>query len=166
MTCSYEHEVVTVPVSGLELWQFFLLKILAFDFGVIIETMQTRNSNQRKIILEIMKDNYSHPTADEIFEEARKVDAHISRGTVYRNLGILSEQGEILKVSVPDGSDHYDSTLTNHYHFCCSKCEKMFDIPESVTIETEKVASTMAKEGFSVYSHSLIFNGICPECRE
>ncbi len=63
--------------------------------------MQTRNSNQRKIIMEIMKDNYTHPTADEIYEQARLVDVHISRGTVYRNLGLLSETGEILKISVP-----------------------------------------------------------------
>ena len=60
--------------------------------------MQVRNTVQRKIILDIMKDNFSHPTAEEIYETARSIDGHISRGTVYRNLGFLSDTGEILKI--------------------------------------------------------------------
>lgn len=128
--------------------------------------MQTRNSNQRKIIMEIMKDNYTHPTADEIYEQARLVDDHISRGTVYRNLGLLSETGEILKISVPNGSDHYDSRLHEHYHFCCQNCGKMFDVPGNISVETKKVSAQMAKDGFKVSAHNLIFTGLCPECNK
>lgn len=128
--------------------------------------MQVRNSNQRKIILEIMKDNFTHPTADEIYEKARTIDAHISRGTVYRNLGFLSETGEILKISVPNGSDHYDSRLNEHYHFCCSNCGKMYDVPGTINVETEMVSTEMAKDGFSVNAHNLIFTGLCPKCNK
>lgn len=128
--------------------------------------MQVRNTNQRKIILDIMKDNFTHPTADEIYEKARAIDSHISRGTVYRNLGFLSETGEILKICVPNGSDHYDSQLHEHYHFCCNKCGKMYDIPETISVETKKVSDQMAKKGFNVNAHSLIFTGLCPECNK
>lgn len=128
--------------------------------------MQVRNTNQRKIILDIMKNNYTHPTADEIYEKARAIDAHISRGTVYRNLGFLSETGEIKKICVTTGSDHYDSNLNEHYHFHCCNCRKMFDIPQNVLVETSKVSEQMAKEGFHVNSHSLIFSGLCPNCNK
>lgn len=130
------------------------------------KNMQTRNSNQRKIIVEIMKDNYTHPTADEIYEQARAIDNHISRGTVYRNLGLLAEAGEILKISVPNGSDHYDSSLHNHYHFCCKSCGKMYDIPGDIKIETKKVSDAMARDGFCVSAHNLIFTGLCPDCNQ
>jgi Fe2+ or Zn2+ uptake regulation protein len=113
-----------------------------------------------------MKDNLTHPTADEIYEQARKIDAHISRGTVYRNLGNLSAQGEILKISVPNGCDHYDSQLHEHFHFCCSKCGKMYDVPQAITVESEKVSSAMSKDGFKVNSYNLIFSGLCPECND
>jgi len=126
--------------------------------------MQVRNTNQRKIILDIMKDNFTHPTADEIYEKARAIDNHISRGTVYRNLGFLSESGEILKICVPNGPDHYDSRLHEHYHFCCSKCGKMYDVPGNISVETQKVSDEMSKEGFSVNAHNLIFTGLCPDC--
>jgi len=128
--------------------------------------MQVRNTTQRKIILDIMKDNFLHPTADEIYEQARKIDEHISRGTVYRNLGFLAETGEILKICVPNGSDHYDSRLHEHYHFCCNKCGKMYDIPEAVNIETQKISDLMAKDGFNVKAHNLIFSGLCPKCNK
>lgn len=128
--------------------------------------MQVRNSNQRKIILEIMKDNYTHPTADEIYEKARAIDSHISRGTVYRNLGFLSETGEILKISVPNGSDHYDCRLNEHYHFCCRNCGKMYDVPGTINLDTKLVSDEMAKDGFAVNAHNLIFTGLCPDCNK
>ena len=126
--------------------------------------MQVRNTNQRKIIRQIMKDNFTHPTADEIFEQARSIDSHISRGTVYRNLDFLSETGEILKISVPNGSNHYDSTLQEHYHFCCNKCKKLYDIPAGLALETDSVSEQMSKEGFEVKAHNFIFLGLCPSC--
>lgn len=126
--------------------------------------MLVRNTNQRKIILEIMKDNFSHPTADEIFEKARTIDEHISKGTVYRNLTLLSESGKILKICVPNGSDHYDSTLKEHYHFCCVNCGKMIDVPEPVSLKTKNVYSLMEKNGFYIKSHNLLFMGLCPNC--
>lgn len=126
--------------------------------------MQTRNTNQRKLIMDIMNNNYSHPTADEIYEKARAADPHISRGTVYRNLAILSESGSIAKITVPEGADHYDCTTSLHYHFCCSKCGKMFDAPDGVKVETEAAAKEMEKQGFAVNGHNLIFFGLCSVC--
>lgn len=111
-----------------------------------------------------MKDNCTHPTADEIYERAREINPHISRGTVYRNLALLSKTGEILKIRVPDGSDHYDSSLHEHYHFCCKSCGKMHDVPGEIKIQAKKVSDEMAKDGFTVDSHSLIFTGLCPSC--
>ncbi|MCR4789938.1 MAG: transcriptional repressor [Treponemataceae bacterium] len=128
--------------------------------------MQVRNTNQRKLILDLMTDNYSHPTADEIYEAARKLDPHISRGTVYRNLNFLAESGSILKISVPDGADHFDSTLKPHYHFHCEKCGRMYDVPQSIKLEMSNAIQEMQENGFSVQDHNLIFTGLCPDCRK
>lgn len=116
--------------------------------------------------MEIMKENYSHPTADEIYEKARAENPHISRGTVYRNLGFLVETGELLKICVPNGSDHYDCSLHEHYHFCCSVCGKMYDVPGNINVETKLVSELMAKDGFNVNNHNLIFTGLCPSCNK
>lgn len=128
--------------------------------------MQERNSNQRNLILEIMTNNYSHPTADQIYEAAREKNPHISRGTVYRNLALLAEKGSVLKVNVPDGPDHYDSTLKQHYHFCCTSCYKMVDTPEQMVIELDGAVEQMTAKGFLIREHNLIFTGLCPECNK
>ncbi len=128
--------------------------------------MQSRNTNQRKLILGLMTENYSHPTADEIYELARKEDSHISRGTVYRNLNFLADNGYILKINVPDGADHFDSTIKEHYHFHCLKCGRMYDVPESVSVEMEEATKEMEQKGFLVEGHNLLFTGTCPSCKK
>ena len=126
--------------------------------------MQVRNTAQRKIILDLMKDNLSHPTAEEIYEAARSIDGHISRGTVYRNLGFLSDTGEILKIRVHNGSDHYDCSLHQHHQFCCDGCSRLFDVPDSVKVKASKISGLLSREGFTLNSHNLIFTGLCPDC--
>ena len=69
--------------------------------------MQYRNTRQRKIVLEAVQEHHDHPSADQIYLEIRAKDPRISRGTVYRNLNILSEEGQITHVKVP-GADRYD----------------------------------------------------------
>lgn len=126
----------------------------------------SRNTPQRNLVLKLMENNFSHPTADEIYEKARKADPHISRGTVYRNLNLLAEAGFIAKIMVPSGADHFDSTLSLHYHFHCDKCDKLYDVPSDCCPKLDAAIQKMKNQGFSVESHSLIFNGICPECAE
>ena len=106
--------------------------------------------------------------ADEIYEKAHAVDEHISRGTVYRNLGFLAESGEILKISVPNQADHYDSTLREHYHFCCSNCGKMCDVPEVIKIEASdakiKQQETIYQSGYG--SETDVLNAKIERCNQ
>ncbi|MCR4822351.1 MAG: transcriptional repressor [Treponema sp.] len=126
--------------------------------------MQNRNSAQRTLILNIMNGNKNHPTADEIYDAARKADPHISRGTVYRNLNLLVEKGELLRIPLPDGADHFDSTLVEHYHFHCRKCGRVLDVPEFCPSEVLSAEKKMLGLGFKSLTHSIVFEGVCPDC--
>ena len=61
---------------------------------------QQRKSRQRQQILDAVQTRCDHPTADQIYLDVRAKDERISRGTVYRNLGVLSEDGQITNVKV------------------------------------------------------------------
>lgn len=126
--------------------------------------MQNRNSAQRSLILDIMAGNKTHPTADEIYEEARKKDPHISRGTVYRNLNFLVDSKNILRISVPNGADHFDSTLEEHYHFYCENCGKVTDVPDLDISKIKETESALSQQGYSQIKHKIVFEGLCPEC--
>ena len=57
--------------------------------------MARRNTIQRALVLEAVKTLHCHATADEVYEEIIKEHPTISKATVYRNLNLLSEMGEI-----------------------------------------------------------------------
>ncbi len=121
-----------------------------------------RNTCQRQLLRTLVQDNVTHPTAEEIYEAARKVMPEISRGTVYRNLGVLAENGEILHLKVPFGPDHYDSTLKGHYHFLCRCCHKMQDV--SLPYLSHLQEDLPELPGCRVEEHQLLLYGVCQNC--
>ena len=124
---------------------------------------QQRNSRQRQMVLNAVLKRYDHPTADQIYLDVRAQDEKISRGTVYRNLGLLSQDGNITNVKVPS-ADRYDSRLDRHYHLFCTNCEKVFDVPMNYHAEYD--AEIAKKTGFQINRHRMVFEGLCPKCRE
>lgn len=121
-----------------------------------------RNSKQRDLVLEAVKSRCDHPTADQIYIDVRKKDEKISRGTVYRNLGILSENEEITNVKVP-AADRYDMRLDRHYHIYCTGCGRVFDAP--IPYHTEYDNQIEEESGFKIERHRMIFEGLCPDCK-
>ena len=69
-----------------------------------------------------------HPTADTVYTNIREIYPNISLGTVYRNLTLLADMGEILRINVGDGTVHFDPDTSVHYHFICKGCGCVQDI--------------------------------------
>lgn len=90
--------------------------------------VQRRNTKQRKLVLDAVRQSYNHPTADEIYNAVREQDDKISRGTVYRNLNLLADAGEILSIKTPGGS-RFDRTIEPHAHIICTSCSRVIDVP-------------------------------------
>ena len=66
-----------------------------------------KRTQQREAIMSFLKTRKDHPTADVIYQNIRKEHPNISLGTVYRNLSILAERGDILKLTYDDKFDHH-----------------------------------------------------------
>ena len=86
-------------------------------------------SRQRAEVLDQIREHKDHPTADTIFAELRTKDPSISLATVYRNLKLLSELGEIRRLTFVSGADRFDPTVQTHYHFVCERCGRVYDVP-------------------------------------
>lgn len=122
-------------------------------------------SRQRELVLDILKKSYSHPTAEEVFIEARKVDGNISLGTVYRNLEILCLDGIVEKISTPASKDRYDFKKSKHSHAICEKCGKITDI--EVNLDINKLKKDIENRySFSVTQDEIRIIGICKECNK
>jgi len=121
-----------------------------------------RTTRQRMIILEELKKHNDHPSADEIYERVRKRLPRISLGTVYRNLEVLSELGEIQKLELSGSLKRYDGIPGKHYHIRCVQCNRVDDAPIAPLnrIENELYNTTV----YEIIGHNLEFTGLCPDC--
>ena len=126
--------------------------------------MERRNTIQKALILRAVCELKRHLTADEVYEFVKRDHPSIGKGTVYRNLAILTEEGAIRKVEVPDGSDRFDFTLKNHYHVRCVKCGEVFDVDmDAIEDLRQRIKAT---HGFEFTGYDIIFKGFCPECNK
>ena len=121
-----------------------------------------RNTYQKNLIRETVLNLKTHPSADEIFEIVRESCPTISRATVYRVLNDLAEKGEVYRVRVANGSDRYDSTLCDHCHVKCNDCGKVSDVDVPGIEEIEDHVEN--SQGYLITGHSILFEGVCPEC--
>jgi Fur family peroxide stress response transcriptional regulator len=123
-----------------------------------------RATRQREAILHVLQGTDTHPTADWIYDEVRKVIPNVSKGTVYRNLKVLREMGEISELDLSGTVSRYEGRKENHYHFRCSRCGRVFDLDEPVDRELD--ARVARSTGFKVACHQLEFRGLCRECQQ
>lgn len=94
-----------------------------------MRTAQSRMTRQRKVILEELGKVYTHPTADEIYAMVKEKLPNISLGTVYRNLDLLAENNQVLKLETAGNIRRYDANMAPHSHIRCVSCGKVFDVP-------------------------------------
>ena len=125
--------------------------------------LQHKTSRQRDLILRIVRSTKSHPTADWIYNEARKEISNISLGTVYRNLGQLVHEGKIQELILKKGTNRYDGDLRDHYHVNCISCGKIEDVPHILPLTESNEVEVLT--GYQIIHHHLSFCGLCPDCR-
>lgn len=123
-----------------------------------------RNSKQKEIILRALDEHKVHPTADELYKYIHRECAEIGVATVYRNLNKLAEQGVIRRITGLDGSSHFDSCTEPHYHFICSCCGKIYDIPGD--IGADLIAKAEEFTDCKINSMEMTFRGLCRQCEE
>lgn len=124
--------------------------------------MNLKHSKQRDSIMEFLQGRKDHPTADTVYMNVRKSFPNISLGTVYRNLTLLADIGEIARIRVGDGVDHFDADTSPHYHFICKECGRVIDFYDAdMETLTEK-----ANENFNgrIEGHVTYFYGRCGQC--
>lgn len=121
-----------------------------------------RNTIQKDLVRNAVYELKKHVTADEVYEFVKKDHPTIGKGTVYRNLGILVEKGDIIKVEVPNGPNYFDLRLKKHYHVRCIECGEIYDVDmdEIPNLENKIKNSNSVK----ILDYDIFFKGICSKC--
>ncbi len=131
---------------------------------VIIKTRMNTRSKYREVIIRILRNTKSHPTAEWIYRRVKREIPEVGIATIYRNLKSLSSDGQINAIASTNGINHFDANVDEHYHVRCVACGRIADIDESVNRDIE--SRVAEKSGFQIYSHSLELIGLCSSCRK
>jgi len=122
-----------------------------------------RKTDQREAILKILMNTRIHPTADDIYDEVREEIPNISKGTVYRNLKVLQETGQVRECNLDGTRSRFEVTIASHYHFRCENCGRVLDL--DVPIHTELDREIAEQTGLRISHHQLEFRGLCHDCQ-
>ena len=116
-------------------------------------------TKQKATVLEVIRRDKCHHTAEEIFILASEELPGISRATVYNNLKALEKDKLIRRITAEDTSDRYDGAYIPHGHLFCKICGGVrdFEIPDF----TERLSEYT---GGSMDSYELKVRYVCPEC--
>lgn len=123
-----------------------------------------KNSRKRQAILEALCATKEHPTAEMLYQQLKADYPELSLGTVYRNLGVLAEEGLAVSVCRVAGQERYDADTAPHAHFVCRRCRKVMDmeLPKAVA---ESCRELDREYGFTAEECSLTISGLCSGCR-
>jgi Fur family transcriptional regulator, peroxide stress response regulator len=113
-------------------------------------------------LLTILQNTGIHPTADWLYNKLKTEFPKLSVGTVYRNLGILINQGLVKKIDFGDTFDRFEARIAPHYHFVCESCGSISDL--ELPIDETLNARVSNETPFIARRHNIDFFGICDDC--
>src|SRR3982751_1081607 len=102
-------------------------------------------TRQREVVLQVIRDEKEHLTANEVFDKAKQLLPSISFATVYNSLRYLKEAGHIAEISFGNGASRFDRMTSRHDHAICTGCGKLVDIEMEHPAELVQLAAKRSK---------------------
>ena len=118
-----------------------------------------RYSRQRELIYHALMNSKEHPTAEMVYQMLKPENPNLSLGTVYRNLNLLAEQGQVLRIRSAEGPDRFDAAPKPHEHLICVRCGKLTDVDLG---DLRPLLSRRA--GSRILDYRLELHHLCAEC--
>lgn len=124
---------------------------------------EVKPSVQRMAVMEYMIKHHNHPSVDEIYTSLHPKFPTLSRTTVYNTLKLFVEHGVVKMLTIDERNACFDEDTSEHAHFFCQKCGKIFDMPLQGGVSTLLKQTVDGNEILELHQY---FKGICKNCRE
>jgi Fur family transcriptional regulator, peroxide stress response regulator len=117
---------------------------------------------QRLAIIDYLKDNHEHPSAEDIYKSIAERFPTMSFATVYNTLETLREKRVIQELSIDPRKKRFDPNPKPHHHLICTRCKRILDIHVDYQLRVPEEETG----GFEITGNHIEFYGICPGCRK
>jgi Fur family ferric uptake transcriptional regulator len=127
------------------------------------QAVGNRATKQRAALLTILEAEPDFRSAQEVHAALQSSGESVGLATVYRNLALLADLGQVDCILADDGQARYRRCSdTHHHHLVCRECGRTVEVAGPAV---ERWANTVAEEnGFRDVSHRLELFGVCPAC--
>lgn len=122
-----------------------------------------RVTNQRALILDIIRNGQGHLDADEVYRLARSKQSRISLSTVYRTLQMLKKAGLVDEVHFDEHHHHYEvKASAEHHHLVCLACGRIIEFQYPLARAVKKTVPEA--RDFEITGTETRISGYCAEC--
>ena len=133
------------------------------DYAHALRQSGISPSPQRLAIYGYLQENHTHPSAETIYHDLKKLLPTISLTTIYNTLKLFAEKHVLQEVLIEDRELRFDGDISSHAHFKCMKCGSVFDLfPE----QGKEIANNLPvlPEGFTLDQLHICMRGCCKDC--
>jgi Fur family peroxide stress response transcriptional regulator len=117
---------------------------------------------QRIAILDCLKGNRRHPSAEDIYRTVLNMFPTMSFATVYTTLALLKKKQKVIELTIDPDKKRYDPETGCHNHLICVVCKQIVDVADA------GISGLPGREeqGFKIIASHTEFYGLCPDCRK
>lgn len=129
-------------------------------------TTTRRNSRQRTLVYQAVKDSHSHPNAEEVYLLVRPAAPGHQLGHRLPQFKFAGGNGFVAQDLHRHGADRFDAVVTAHPHLICSSCGGVFDLECQVERETAQLKQAFERSGATIDEVQVRAWGICDRCKQ
>ena len=126
-----------------------------------VTTKKIRHSDVRDKIYEYLCGTKAHPSANMIYNDLKPSIPKLSLGTVYTNLKLFEDLGQVIRVANVNGSERYDADTSEHVHFVCDECGAVIDIMDA---DIKKAKKACQAGQAKIKNIQIVLHGTCERC--
>ena len=126
-----------------------------------VRTKKIRHSDVRDKIYEYLCGTKTHPSANMIYNDLKPSIPKLSLGTVYTNLKLFEELGQVIRVANVNGFERYDADTSEHVHLACDECGAVIDIMDADIRKAKKACQAGQAQ---IKSIQIVLHGTCEKC--